>query len=303
MKRRQFWATAGTAMGLAAVNVTGQAAAQPVEKVEPTPGGLKHPRIRIAVRRLETFFQGSAEEQLEQLAMWGAPAYENVPRGDVKKIKEAADRLGLSISVTKGVGRIGPGGMVNPADHDALVEQFKASVEAGKPLDCKRYLGLTGNTRDDVPVTEQTRYVIECLKRLADVAEAEDVMLVIEALNTLVNHPGYFLSTTAHSMEIMTAVDSPRVKMLFDIYHQQITEGNVIRNITENIDRIGHFHVADNPGRHEPGTGELNYTNIFKAIAATPYDGYVATEFSPLKKTPEGKIKALNAVAACLEWS
>ncbi len=91
--------------------------------------------------------------------------------------------------------------------------------------------------------------------------------------------------------------------MLFDIYHQQITEGNVIRNITENIDRIGHFHVADNPGRHEPGTGELNYTNIFKAIAATDYDGYVATEFSPIDKSPEGKIRALNAVAACLDWT
>jgi hydroxypyruvate isomerase len=94
----------------------------------------------------------------------------------------------------------------------------------------------------------------------------------------LVDHAGYFLNTTDHTIEILEAVDSPNVKMCYDIYHQQITEGNIIRNIRNNIDRIGHFHVGDNPGRKQPGTGELNYKNIFKAIHETGYDGFVALE-------------------------
>jgi hydroxypyruvate isomerase len=303
MKRETFLTTAAIAAGGLALNPGVRIAAQETGTVKPNLGGLKHPKIKMAIRGIGGFFTGTVHEQLEQVAAWGAAAYEKAPSGDLKEIKATADRLGLKISVESGAGKIGKGGMVNPADHDATVEQLKANIEKGRTLDCKRYLCLTGNQRDDISVAEQTRHVIECLKRMSDVAEANDVMLVVETLNTLVNHKGYFMATTPHTMEIMEGVDSPRVKMLFDVYHQQITEGNVIRNLTANIDRIGHFHIADNPGRHEPGTGELNYTNILKAIAATNYDGYVATEFSPLKKTPEGKIASLNAVAACLDWT
>ena len=96
-------------------------------------------------------------------------------------------------------------------------------------------------------------------------------------------------------VEILKGVDSPNIKMLFDIYHQQITEGNVIRNIKNNIDRIGHFHVADNPGRKEPGSGELNYTNIFKAIAETNYKGFVALECGSTTKNNEDTLKATRA--------
>lgn len=87
--------------------------------------------------------------------------------------------------------------------------------------------------------------------------------------------------------EIVDAVDSPNVQLLYDVYHQQVTEGNVIQTITANIDRIGHFHVADVPGRHEPGTGELDYENVFAAIEETDYDGYVGCEFSPVGDADE----------------
>jgi hydroxypyruvate isomerase len=115
-----------------------------------------------------------------------------------------------------------------------------------------------------------------------------------------VDHKGYFLTRTDQTMTILEAVNSPNVKMLFDIYHQQITEGNVIRNITKNIDRIGHFHVADNPGRKEPGTGELNYKNIFKAIATTNYKDFVALECGHSTKNYEDTLKA---TLACLDFA
>jgi len=189
--------------------------------------------------------------------------------------------------------------MVDPTDHDRVVEQFRERVAVAKQLGCTRLVGLTGNERPDVSREEQTQAIITCLKRLAPIAEENDVLIVVEALNTLVDHRGYFLTRTDQTMAVLEAVNSPNVKMLFDIYHQQITEGNIIRNITQHIGRIGHFHVGDNPGRKEPGTGELNYKNIFKAIAETGYDGYVALECGVSNTTEQ----ALHSLLQCLTWA
>lgn len=240
------------------------------------------------------------EEKLDGVAAWGLPAYEWLwPIGDYEAIRARADTLGLELSCISGAGAIAEGGMVNPDDHDRLVEYFTARIKVALQLNCKHLVGLTGNARDDVSYDQQTAYIVQCLKRLAPIAEDNDVILVMEALNPLVDHPGFFLTRTDQTMDILSEVDSPNVKMLFDIYHQQVTEGNVIRNATEHIDQIRHFHVADNPGRHEPGTGELNYTNIFKAIAATGYTGFVALECGHSTGNHE---ETLRATLACLDW-
>ena len=164
--------------------------------------------------------------------------------------------------------------MVQPKEHDKLVENFRERVAFGKSIGVTTFVGLTGNARDDISYDRHMTYVVQCLRRLAPIAEENGVTIVMESLNTLVDHHGYFLSRTDQAMLILEAVNSPNVKMLFDIYHQQIMEGNVIRNLGENIERIGHIHVGDNPGRKQPGTGELNYPNIFKSIASTNYQGY-----------------------------
>lgn len=247
------------------------------------------------------FFSGTVEEKLEQVAKWGFPAYEWLgPEGDFDAIRAKSDALGLTLSCIVGAGAIAPGQMVNPKDHDRVVAQFEERVELAKRLGCKNLVGLTGNERRNVPREEQTEHVITCLKRLAPIAEKNDVTLVMETLNPLVDHKGFFLYRTDHAVEIMKAVGSPNVKILFDIYHQQISEGNVIRNLTENIEHIGHFHVADNPGRKEPGTGELNYTNIFKAIVKTGYKGFVALECGSSTGNNEDILKA---TLPCLNWA
>ena len=107
------------------------------------------------------------------------------------------------------------------------------------------------------------------------------MQLVFEPLNVLVDHPGYYLTQSSEAFDITMAVSSPHVKVLFDIYHQQITEGDVISSITANIEKIGHFHAAGVPGRHELSTSELNYVEIFKAIDATSYSGAVGFEYYP----------------------
>ena len=102
--------------------------------------------------------------------------------------------------------------------------------------------------------------------------------IVLEPLNILVDHMGYYLVTSKEGFDVIREVNSPNVKLLFDVYHQQTSEGNLISNIRNNIDLIGHIHLGDVPGRKEPGTGEINYRNVFKAICESGYTGYCALE-------------------------
>ena len=135
--------------------------------------------------------------------------------------------------------------------------------------------------------------MLEGLKAIVPLAEEAGVTLVLEPLNSLVDHAGYFLDRSALGFELVRAVDSPRIKVLFDIYHMQVMEGNVIQTLTGNLDLIGHVHVADVPGRHEPGTGELNYANIIEALRQAGYDKYVGFEFDPKAPSDEAVATSL----------
>jgi len=293
MNRRTFLGAAGATV------LAGTRLAPSVRAAEQ---GTK-PQLRTRFAVPPDIFRGMPfDKALEQIAAMGFPAFERLGwEGlDLEAVRKKADELGLEYSCIVGAGRIAPGGLVNPEDHDKVIEQFKKAVEAAHKLNVKRLVALTGNERNDVSRDQQKQYIIEGLKKLAPIAEAEKVTLVLEPLNVLVDHRGYFLSRSDEAAEILKAVNSPNVKMLFDIYHQQITEGNLIRNIKRNIDLIGHFHVADNPGRHEPGTGEINYRNVFKAIYETGYRELVALEFSPSRGATAEQV--LQAVIDADQW-
>jgi hydroxypyruvate isomerase len=128
---------------------------------------------------------------------------------------------------------------------------------------------------------------------IAPLAEKAGVTLVLEPLNVYVDHPGYFLDGSAAGFDLVRAVGSPRIKLLYDIYHMQVMEGNIIQTLTSNLDVIGHVHVADVPGRHEPGTGELSYANIFEALRQAGYDKYVGFEFEPTVPSEEAAATSL----------
>jgi len=290
MKRRSFFITCASAIaGSAFITSRKVYGAAPEDKP------FSKAKLRMSAP-LDWFPGNTPEEKLDVVASWGLPAYEWLnPKGDLKSLRNKADSLGLELSCIVGVGAIAPRQMVDESDHDRLEKQFRERIEMAKQLNCKRLVGLTGNERKDISRDEQKANVIKFLKRIAPIAEDNQVYVVMEALNPLVDHKGFFLNRTDETMEILNAVNSPNILMLFDIYHQQITEGNVIRNITGNISRIGHFHVADNPGRKEPGTGELNYHNIFKAIAQTDYKGFVALECGHSNDNYEDTLKATLA--------
>jgi hydroxypyruvate isomerase len=189
-------------------------------------------------------------------------------------------------------------GLVNPREREGLLRELEATIEAAKKMDCKQLVVLTGNELGGMPRAEQMANAVAALREAAPLLEKNGVTAIIEILNTYVNHAGYFLYFVRDGAELVDRVGSPNVKLLFDIYHVQIMEGNLIENIRMNIDRIGHFHVGDVPGRHEPGTGEINYRNVFKAIfeLGDRFQGSVALEYSPLAPL-EQDLAAMRALA------
>jgi len=174
--------------------------------------------------------------------------------------------------------------------HPDRAERFYASIQEAIEL-ARRYgtrclNALAGKVPPGVSHEEAKRTAIENLKRVAPLAEAAGVMLVSEGLNTFDN-PGYFLSNSRLGFEIVEAVGSPHVRYQYDVYHMQLMEGNLINTLRQHMPQIGHIQIADPPGRNEPGTGEINYPNVFAAIDAAGYDGFVGLEFKPSRSTEE----------------
>ena len=174
-------------------------------------------------------------------------------------------------------------GLVNPREHEEFLKQTQLAIDAARAVGAKQLVTLTGNEMGGVPRSEQMANAVAAMRAAAPMLEKNGMTAIVEVLNTYVNHAGYFLYYVRDGAELIDRVGSPNVKLLFDIYHVQIMEGNLIESVRSNIDRIGHFHVGDVPGRHQPGTGEINYRNVFKAIydQGDRFRGSVALEYSP----------------------
>ena len=151
------------------------------------------------------------------------------------------------------------------------------AIETSKRTGAKHALIVPGKLDTKLEKDYQTANVIDCLRELSEIAEKDSVVIVLEPLNRW-NHPGLFLTGIPQAYAICRAVNSPSCKLLDDMYHQQITEGNIIPNIDRAWSEIAAFHIGDNPGRKEPGTGEMNYLNIFKHIHQKGYEGVLCME-------------------------
>ena len=203
---------------------------------------------------------------------------------DLTQLAEARDRYQLDIAAccTKFVS------LVDPATRGDYLFGLQESIVAARQLKCPTLITQVGDYRAGIPREQQHQCLVDGLKEAAQLLEVNGVTLVIEPLNELVDHPGYYLIRSDEAFEIVQEVGSERVQVVFDIYHQQVSEGHLIHNITSNIDKIGHFHAAGNPGRHELSKGELHYPAIFEAIRSTGYDGYVGLEYWPVGEPSAG---------------
>ncbi|MCU6710480.1 TIM barrel protein [Paenibacillus sp. J5C_2022] len=213
-------------------------------------------------------------EKLKEHGLHGLEYYAWWDLGDLRRIAKEQERIGVGINATctRFIS------LVDESLRDAYIAGVRDTIEACKMLNVTSIISQTGNELAGVPREDQRSVMVETLKHCAPLLEEAGIVLEVEPLNGLVDHKGHFLQRSDESVEVIDRVDSPNVKLVFDVYHQQITEGNVIRNATGYIDRINHFHIADNPGRKQPGTGELNYVNILTAIKQTGFSGFVGLE-------------------------
>lgn len=235
------------------------------------------------------------EERIHRVAALGFPAFEfwGWKNKDLAKIREAMAQTGLPLAALC----LEPGSSLNKRNvTSALVQGMQETAAAAKQLQCRTIIATTGNVFDDETYEITRRRVLRNLTSIAHIAEDNGLTLVLEPLNTLVDHHGYWLTKMTEAVDIVQEVGSPAIKILMDIYHQQVQEGNIIHNLTAYIEQIGHFHTAGNPGRNELTKGELNYREIFRAIDATGYSAYVGLEYKPTLPTEESLREALSLV-------
>ncbi|MBC9987982.1 hydroxypyruvate isomerase [Haloferax sp. AS1] len=234
-------------------------------------------------------YDGPYPERIRRAGATGVEAVEfwDWREKDLPALEAAAADAGVDIvSCTAG------GVLTDPEAAKEAVETVRESIDAASDIGCPTLILTTGPDQDKYSRRAQRETVVKILSAVAPVAEEADVTLALEPLNTAVDHPGYFLTTTAEGFSIVDDVDSSHVKLLYDVYHQQVTEGNIIATLTDRIDDIGHIHVADVPGRREPGTGEINFDNVLSAINDAGYDGYIGCEFRP-SGDPDDAVEAI----------
>lgn len=279
MNRRTF------AQSLAAAALAGAVPSAPAaQAVAAAPGVAPYP---VSVMLWTVFTGLPIEERLAKVAEAGYSLVELVrehhgwSEADYARVNAVRKRLGIKFDVIAGI----QSGVADPSARDAFLAELKTTLAAMEKLDCPAVIALSGNLLPGLSRPQQHQAAVETLKRAAELVEGrqidgQPVRILLECIDPEEN-PKYFLATAAEGIEIVRAVNHPQVQFLYDIYHEQIAEGNLIEKLDKHIDVIGLVHVADVPGRHQPGTGEINYANVYRKLAEKNYRKVVAMEFRP----------------------
>jgi hydroxypyruvate isomerase len=185
--------------------------------------------------------------------------------------------------------------LADASARELFLKSLREFIPTMRELECTRLIMQTGNTIPGLSRDEMHANCIETLKRGGEIAAENNIELLIENIDPEEN-PNYFLTLSAEGFEIVRSVGNPHVKFLYDFFHEQIAAGNLIAKLQKNIDLVGLVHVADVPGRHDPGTGEINYSNIFRKLGELGYSRYVAMEFMPTGE-PVAALRAAREMA------
>jgi hydroxypyruvate isomerase len=264
---------------MTAASLAGRALA-PLAAQAVADSGQASTQFSVMIWTLKKF--GTFEENLERVALAGYHHVELVgefkkwSEDDYRRILARMEALKISVDATSGVAP----GFADPAGGDAFLSALKDLIPAAKRLECKQIILLSGKRIDGAPAGSQHAASIEALKRAADVLSSAGLVAVIEPIDRIEN-PTIYLDGVTEAFEIAKAVGSPNVRVLYDVYHEQREFGNLIEKFDAHIDQVGLIHIADVPGRHEPGTGEINYLNIYRKLARLGYKGTIAMEFYP----------------------
>jgi hydroxypyruvate isomerase len=297
MNRRTFTqalATAALSAAAAPLRAAPATAAQTPQAAAP-PFGL-------SVMLWTVFTELPFEQRLEKVAEAGytnvelVGEYSKWSADDFAHANAARKRLGINFDATAGLAH----GVGEPASREALLAELSQALVPMETLGCPAMILLSGNVVPGLSRFAQHRSCAETLKRAAALVEGrtingQPVRLLLECIDQEEN-PKYFLQSAAEAIEVVRQVNHPQVQFLYDLFHEQIAEGNLIEKLDKHIDVIGLIHVADVPGRHEPGTGEINYANIYRKLAQLNYRHNVAMEFHPTGD-PVAALRAAKALA------
>ena len=295
MNRRTFGQTvAGAALGATLPGIGLEASS-----VRP-PGAAPY---GISIMLWTVFRDLPFEERLAKVAEAGyrqvelVGEYEHWTQADFDRANAARKRLGIRFDATAGLHN----GVANPATRDAFLAELTQALKPMQTLECPAMIVLSGNVVPGLAREAHHQAAIETLKQAAKLVEGktiagEPVRLLLECIHVEEN-PKIYLTSAREGIEIVRAVNHPQVQFLYDMYHEQMGYGDLIDKLDGNMDVIGLVHVADVPGRHEPGTGEVNYGNIYKRLAGLGYRKNMAMEFYPSRE-PVATLRVAKAMAS-----
>jgi hydroxypyruvate isomerase len=292
LPRRMFLESALAVAGGAAFSAKRAAAADDHSSLGKTP------HTRFAVNVEMWWRRAPFIERLENAAAFGFPAVEFWPYEgkNIDEVAKTCDRLNLDVSQFTAWG-FTPG-MNDPKNHDRLVKKIKEACQIAKRLKCPMMTVVGGNDQPGMTQPQMHDNIITGLKKIAPIAEDYQVMLILESMNIRVDHKGHCLYGSPHAVRICREVNSKAVKINWDLYHMQISEGDLCGHLKEGFDQIGYLQLADHPGRNEPGTGEIHYPRVLRQAYELGYRGYVGMECRPATT----ELAAAQAVVKADAW-
>ena len=287
MNRREFGRMmAGTGLAMAA----GKGAAPVFAAWPPS-------RFKFSVMSWTLEKQRPFEQCIEMVAQAGYQGVELVNEyvewnmGDIRRILAKMRSLGLQFDAMSG----GPVTLADPHSTQALLDQLEKHVKLAEQLHCRQIILTSGSRVPGLSPEAERKAMLENLSRVAELASRKDVQVVIEPIDVL-EAPKASLNSVTDAFEIVRSIGSQNLMVLYDFYHEQRGAGNLLEKLEKNIDWVGLVHVADVPGRHQPGTGEINYDNIYRKLEELRYEKFVAMEFYPVGE-PVQVLKAARQAA------
>jgi hydroxypyruvate isomerase len=302
MNRRTFVQTFAATVAGACGGIDSRALLGEPSLVAPNPGEGTGVPFQLSVMLWTVFTHLPFEQRLEHVAEAGyrnvelVGEYDSWTEADFGRANAKRKELGLSFDCTAGLKH----GVGTPDHRQPLLEELRRALPIMERIECPHMILLAGNRVPGMDRETQHRCCVETLKAAAGLVEGksirgEPVRLLLETIDPEEN-PQYFLSEIVEALAIVEAVDHPQVRLLYDLYHEQIAAGNLIEKLERSLPHLGLVHIADVPGRHEPGTGEINYQNIFRKLAELNYTGVLAMEFHP-SGDPVAQLRAAREMA------
>ena len=290
MRRRQFFGACAQA-GATVVATTSaatalSAATSLADSLAPQATANSAPPFKLSVMLWTVYKKLPFDQRVEKVAEAGYQSvelvneYKNFTKEDYARFRAKKRELHLTVDATSGISH----SLCDASQREPFLDEVRAKLPILEELECNKLIILSGDKVPGQSPQQMHDNCIESLKRVVEIVAAKNVGLLLENIDPEEN-PKYFLTSVSEGFEIVRSVGAPNVQFLYDFFHDQIAEGNLLAKLEKNLNLIGVVHIADVPGRHDPGTGEINYPNIFRKLGQLGFNGYVAMEFIPEGET------------------